>query len=76
MSNKKQKAKTKNYEVLVTGYSRVVVVGAKNEEEALEFASDEITSGDFEIDEMKVECEIKPQDLERAKQHANAISDK
>jgi hypothetical protein len=53
----------------------VVVVGAKDEDQALELARDEITSGDFEIDEMKVEREIRPEDLKRAKQFANAVSE-
>ena len=62
-------------ELQVKGYSTVVVVGAENKEQALEFARDEITSGDFEIEEMKVEREIKPEDLERSKQLANAVSE-
>ena len=69
------KAKKRNYEVLVKGYSTVVVVGAKNEEEALDVAKDELASGDFEIEEMKVEREIKPEDLERYKQLANVVSE-
>ena len=69
------KAKKRNYEVLVKGYSTIVVIGAKNEEEALEVAEDEIASGDFQIEEMKVEREIKPEDLERSKQLANLVSE-
>lgn len=69
------KAKKRNYEVLVKGYSTVVVVGAKDEEQALELASDEITSWDFEIEEMKVKREIKPENLKRSKQLANAVSE-
>lgn len=69
------KTTKRNYEVLVRGYATVVVVGAKDEDQALELARDEITSGDFEIDEMKVEREIRPEDLERSKQFANAVSE-
>ena len=69
------KANKRNYAVLVKGYSTVVVVGAKDEGEALEFARGEITSGDFEIEEMKVERVIKPEDLERSKRLANAVSE-
>ena len=69
------KTTKRNYEVLVRGCATVVVVGAKDEDQALELARDEITSGDFEIDEMKVEREIRPEDLERSKRFANAVSE-
>lgn len=66
----------KNYEVLLTAYCSVVVIGAKDEEEAIEFALDEVSRGDFEIEETNVEREIEngPQ-LESAKRHAEVVTE-
>ena len=66
----------KNYQVKLVAYTIVVVVGAKDEEEAIEFAKDEISCGSFEIDEEIIEKELKTdKELEAAKRHAHAISE-
>jgi hypothetical protein len=69
-------SRKKNYEVLIKAYATVVVVGAKNQDEALNWASEEISTGDFQIESAEVEREIKGNlALERAKAHADCISE-
>jgi hypothetical protein len=69
------KKKLKNYEVLIKAYAVIVVEGAKDEEEAVEFASQDISLGDFEIDEYEVERELKTlQEMESAKKHCQRVS--
>ena len=68
---------SKNYSVLITAYCSVVVIEAESEEKAFEYARDAVSTGDFEIDEMKIEDEL-PKDgpkLESAKRHADAIAE-
>lgn len=66
----------KNYEVLLTAYATVVVLEAESEEKAIEYAMDAVTRGDFEIDEMKVERELKTErELESAKRHAECVAE-
>ena len=75
----KAKSKTnkskKNYEVLITGYSNVLVIEATSEDEALELAENEISSGDFNIESLKIVKEIKDEDLEQARSSANVVSE-
>lgn len=67
--------KKKNYEVSIEGWSVVTVIGAESEEEARELALTEISSSDFEIDNIKTE-ELKTEDdVESSKRHANAVSE-
>lgn len=66
----------KNFEVIVTAYSTVIVVNAKDESEAMELAMDAVSTGDFDVEDARVEREIKdPSQLERAKKHANCVAD-
>ena len=70
------KKKLKSYLVKMAGYCTVVVVDAESQEKACEYARDQVSHGDFEIDETEVECELKtPEEIERAKRHATAIAE-
>lgn len=65
----------KNYEVLLKAYSVVVVVGARNEDHALEIACEEVSRGDFDIEESTIDRELKTdRGLANAKRQANRIS--
>lgn len=67
--------KLKSYEVLLKAYAVVVVINAEDEEKALEYAEQEVSRGDFEIDDFTIERELKTtQEIERAKSHAHAIA--
>lgn len=71
----KSKAAHKSYEVLLTAYATVVVVDAESEEKALEYAEQEVSRGDFEIEAFTIERELTtPQQIEQAKRHANAVA--
>ncbi|HLP07929.1 MAG TPA: hypothetical protein VK178_07170 [Opitutaceae bacterium] len=70
-----KKTKLKNYEVLVVGYCRVLVVGAEDEAHAREMAQSEVDSGDLEIDELKIEDEVAASHLATARNHADVIAD-
>lgn len=64
-----------NYEVRLVAYSTVVVVGAESDEQAIEFAINEVNSVDFEIDETEVMRQITSKDLAHAKELANCVSE-
>lgn len=67
-------SKKKNYEVRILAVCSVVVMGAKNEEDALEIANDAAFFGDFEMDEAMVHRELKtPEELKTYRNHANRI---
>ena len=68
-------SKKQNYEVMIVAYSTVVVVGAKSEEQAIDLALDEVNHSDFEIEAAEVQREIKPEELEHAKELANCVSE-
>lgn len=53
----------------------MVVVGAESEEQAIEFAINEVNSVDFEIDETEVMRQITSKDLAHAKELANCVSE-
>lgn len=63
----------KNYEVLVTAYARVLVIGAESREQAMEQAQWELHSGDFDFDGASVKSEVADSDVPNAKRHANAV---
>lgn len=64
----------RHYQVIVTGYSVVVVVDAEDEEEAMRCAIDVISTGDFQVDECRVESELKtPEELAIAKREADCV---
>jgi hypothetical protein len=63
----------KNYEVLVTAYATVLVIGAESEKQALEYATEDVCYGDFQMDEAEVEREVSAQNLEASRKHADAV---
>lgn len=64
----------KNFQVLIKAYAAVVVIEAENEEKAVELALEDVSFGDFEMDEAVVEREIKTeQELASAKRHAQHV---
>lgn len=65
---------TKNYEVKLTAYATVVVFDAASPEEAMEYAIDETSSGDYVFDTATIECELSDDDAEDATRHAEAVS--
>jgi hypothetical protein len=72
MSKSKQ---LKNYNILVTGYSSVLVLEAENEDHAYELAQEELSMGDFEIDSLQIECEVPEEEIENYRSHANCVSE-
>lgn len=65
----------KNYLVKITLVSEVVVMGAEDEEKAMEYANDELgLFGKADADEFEVE-EIPDGKLESYRKHANAIAE-
>ena len=62
----------RNWKVTIEAWSTVVVIDANSEQEAIDFALNEISSGDFETGDITVE-ELKTNELESAKRHANAV---
>ena len=69
-------SRKKNYEVIVRAFSVVVVVGAKNVDDALKLAQEEVYFGDLQFGSAEVERELKDDvALERAKYHADCISE-
>lgn len=63
-----------SYQVTVTAYQTVVVHDVADADEAAQVAFDEISRGDFEIDDTVVDCELKTQeDIERAERHFNVV---
>ena len=72
MSTKTEK---KNYKVLVTGFATVLVISAENESKAVEYALSEMSMGDFEMEEAKVQCEVPKEDLANARRHADCVAE-
>ena len=69
-------ASGKNYVVILSAYSNVVVVNANDEGEAMELAMDAVSTGDFNVEDARVVREIKtPEDLARSKRHADCVAD-
>lgn len=63
-----------SYQVTVTAYQTVVVHDVADEDEAAQVAFDEISRGDFEIDDTVVDCELKTQEaIEWAEHHYNVV---
>lgn len=63
-----------SYQVTVTAYQTVVVHDVADEDEAAQVAFEEVSRGDFEIDDTVVDCELKTQeDIERAERHFNTV---
>lgn len=75
MSTKKSKAKKKNYNVVISAFATVLVIGAESPEQALQYANDQIHSGDFQIDESSIKEEVAPNEIENARRHADCVSE-
>lgn len=66
----------KNYEVSVSAFARVVVIAAKDEEDALYRATERVHFGDFQMDEAKIHRVITDaEDLARTRRYADAIDE-
>lgn len=66
----------KSYEVVFKAYASVLVIDAENEDDALELAENELSTGDFEVDEFFVERVLKtPAEVAAARRRANAVSE-
>ena len=68
--------KLKNYEVSVTAFATVLVLEAENEEKALEYATEAVDFGDFQLDAAEVKREIKTADeLKVCRRHADSVAE-
>ena len=65
----------KNYEVLVTATAVVLVVGAKDAEEAMIFASLEANRGTLQVTEAAIRKVVPTEDLPTARRHADFVSE-
>ena len=62
-----KESELKTFEVLITAY-KTVIVEASSEDEAMEIASEECTSSDWEADRWSIEKELKTaNDIDQAK---------
>lgn len=64
----------KNYQVLIKGYCVALVIATENEDKAMEIALDSVSGIDFEIEGAEIEKEVKDDELERARKHANVVA--
>ena len=71
----KPKTENKNYEVRIIAFATVLVIAAENEEKALEYATDECSFGDLQMDEARIERVVGDNELENAKRHADCIAE-
>lgn len=71
----KSKDEKKHYEVLITGWSTVLVVSAENEEKALEYACNECSFGDFQMEEAKIERVVNDDELDNARRDADCVAE-
>ena len=66
--------KKNNYEVVISAFATVLVIGAKNEEEeAMQFACDGCRMGDMIMDEATIKAKVPNKDLERYRAHEDVI---
>lgn len=63
----------KHYEVLLKAWAVVLVTDAEDEESAIEAAEEQVSKGDFEVEEWRLEKEVRNQELPSAKRRANRI---
>lgn len=67
----------KHYEVRVTAFATVLVENCKDQEDALERASDHVNFGTLVLDDMHIHREINTKnELAIARRHADAITKK
>lgn len=71
---KKDDPLTDCYEVTLQAYCTVFVRGAKNESEAYELATDEISNGDFIIDGGETQ-QLTESEVNSSRRHADARSE-
>lgn len=71
----KSKIEKKHYEVLITGWSTVLVVSAESEEKALEYATNECSFGDFQMDEAKIKRVVDEDELDNARRNADCVAE-
>lgn len=75
---KNESGEPKHYLVDVVAISTVLVMNAKNSDEAFDFAATELSKGDFDIDDMSIYATIEPGDevaVEKARRLAHAVSE-
>jgi hypothetical protein len=75
----KTKSKTKpvkaNYEVRIVGFASVLVMRAENPEKAREYALDELSSGDFQIEETTTSEPLDEEATGHIRAHADAVAE-
>lgn len=64
----------KNYEVRFQASARVLVIGAESEEQAIDFARDELPLGKFSVVDASATA-IAEKDLAAARRHADCVSE-
>ena len=67
--------KTKNYSVKVIGVASVLVINAENEAKAIEYATGELSKGDFELVEMTIDRVVENSQLASERRTANCIAE-
>ena len=67
--------KTKNYSVKVIGVASVLVINAENEAKAIEYATGELSKGDFEVVEMTIDRVVEKSQLASERRTANCIAE-
>lgn len=51
------------------------MIGAESEGKALEYATNECSFGDFQMDEAKIESVVKDDNLENARRNADCVAE-
>lgn len=64
-----------NYKITISAFATVVVKNAASEDEAMEFATENIDYGDLQLDEGDGKGEIANEDLASHERHADLIFD-
>lgn len=64
-----------NYNVNVTAFASVLVIGAESEEQATEYALNRLGLGDMHMDEASVRIVKTDEELAACRRHADAISE-
>ena len=59
----------KNYEISITAFTTVIVIGAESKKEAQEWACDMVDMGDLDLDSGETKRIIPDDDLENSKRH-------
>lgn len=75
MTPKPKQPRKKNYNVRITAGAHVLVIGAKSEEEAHEFARNQISLGDCELIESEIDSVVTKEMLPHYRRHADHIAE-